>query len=92
MSHLIIKKSFSKRKVCIIFIKNKKIKKIKTFFLGFFGWVYCQPCLGQPEAGGGGALVAQPAIQALPLSDDAVSQLALAQPARIQAVYQRVQV
>ncbi len=53
---------------------------------------YCQPCLGQPEAGGGGALVAQPALQALPLSDDAVSQLTLAQPARVQALHQRVQV
>jgi hypothetical protein len=48
------KKPVSKRKVCIIFIKNKKFKKPKetqkkTFlvgflggFLGFFGWVfYC---------------------------------------------------
>ncbi len=63
-------------------------------FLGGFFWVgfYCQPCLGQPEAGGGGALVAQPALQALPLSDNAVSQLALAQPARVEAVHQRVQV
>jgi hypothetical protein len=46
------KKSVSKRKVCIIFIRNKKIVKKpqkKTFLVGFlggfFGWVlYCQPC------------------------------------------------
>ncbi len=49
--------SVSKRKVYIIFIKNKKFKKSqKTHFSGFFGWVflggffgvvffYCQPCL-----------------------------------------------
>jgi hypothetical protein len=52
------KKSVSKKKVSIIFIKNKKFKKPKTpilvgflgGFFGFFGWVffgwvfYCQPC------------------------------------------------
>ncbi len=50
--------SVSKRKVCIIFIKNIKFKKTpknqtKTIlvvflvgFFGFFGWVfYCQPCI-----------------------------------------------
>ncbi len=52
------KKSVSKRKVCIIFIRNIKLKKKtkkpkKTFLVGFFrwffvfyGWVfYCQPCI-----------------------------------------------
>ncbi len=47
------KKSVSKRNVCIIFIKNKKVKKnpkkptfsgffrwIFWVFLGFFGWVF----------------------------------------------------
>jgi hypothetical protein len=54
------KKSVSKRKVCIIFIKNLNFKKPKkTFFVGFFRWdfwvgfldgfYYCQPCL-QPAA------------------------------------------
>jgi hypothetical protein len=48
------KKSVSKRKVCIILIKNLKFKKPKkTYLVGFlggifrwvFGWViYCQPC------------------------------------------------
>jgi hypothetical protein len=33
------KKSVSKRKVCIIFIKNKKFKK-KNIFSGFFRWVF----------------------------------------------------
>ncbi len=49
MSYLFIKKSVSKRKVCIIFIKNLKFKttqknKKKTFlvgfFVGFFGWFF----------------------------------------------------
>ncbi len=36
------KKSVSKRKVCIIFIKNLKFKKNpKKFFCGFFRWVFC---------------------------------------------------
>ncbi len=47
------KKSVSKRKVCIIFIKNKKFKKTqKSIFSGALRWVflcgfffYCQPCL-----------------------------------------------
>jgi hypothetical protein len=50
------KKSISKRKVCIIFIKNLKFEKPQktpkkkhfwwVFLGGFFGWVfYCQPCL-----------------------------------------------
>ncbi len=35
------KKSVSKRKVCIVFIKNKKLKKPKkTFLVGFFRWVF----------------------------------------------------
>jgi hypothetical protein len=47
------KKSVSKRKVCIIFIKNLTFKKTQqkpkkkhfsgvfyVFFLGFFGWVF----------------------------------------------------
>jgi hypothetical protein len=36
------KKSVSKRKVCIIFIKNLKFKKTqkKTFFVVFFRWVF----------------------------------------------------
>jgi hypothetical protein len=33
------KKSVSKRKVCIIFIKNKKIKKI-NIFSGIFRWFF----------------------------------------------------
>jgi hypothetical protein len=56
MSYLFIKKSVSKRKVCIIFIKNLKFKKKqkKTFLLGFLGglfWVFwdgfsiANPCL-----------------------------------------------
>jgi hypothetical protein len=50
------KKSVSKRKVCIIFIKYFKFIKPKKpifsgfFQVGFFGRVfYCQPCL-QPAA------------------------------------------
>jgi hypothetical protein len=41
------KKSVSKRKVGIIFIKKKfKKKPKKTFLVGFFGWAFfCQPCL-----------------------------------------------
>jgi hypothetical protein len=38
------KKSVSKRKVCIIFKKNKNLKKTQKIFLvvflGFFGWVF----------------------------------------------------
>jgi hypothetical protein len=39
------KKSVSKRKVCIIFIKNSKFKKshknlFSGFLGGFFGWVF----------------------------------------------------
>jgi hypothetical protein len=40
------KKSVSKRKVCISFIKNKKFKKnpknpfLWFFWVGFFGWVF----------------------------------------------------
>jgi hypothetical protein len=42
------KKSVSKRKVCIIFIKIKNLKKPKKPPVGFCGWVfYCQPCLQQ---------------------------------------------
>jgi hypothetical protein len=45
MSYLFIKKYVSKRKVCIIFIKNKKFQKTqkkpqKNIFSGFFGWVF----------------------------------------------------
>ncbi len=55
MSYLFFYKSVSKRKVCIIFIKNLKILKnpkkitflvgfLVGFLGGFFGWVfYCQP-------------------------------------------------
>jgi hypothetical protein len=45
------KKSVAKRKVCIIFIRNKKFKKTrrktkqKTFFVGFLG-VFCFVFLG----------------------------------------------
>jgi hypothetical protein len=54
------KKSLSKRKVCIIFIKNLKFKNPqKNIFSGFFwvGFFYCQPCLdgdGEERATGGG--------------------------------------
>ncbi len=39
---LVHKKSVWKRKVCIIFIKNKKFEKPpkKTFLVGFFRWVF----------------------------------------------------
>jgi hypothetical protein len=48
------KKSVSKRKVCIMLIKNKKIKKtqkdilsgfFRWFFLGFWGWFFLLPTL-----------------------------------------------
>jgi uncharacterized membrane protein YfcA len=57
------KKSVSKRKVCIIFIKNKKFKKTqkkpkKTFLVGFLGgflggffWVGLLPTLAQGPRG-----------------------------------------
>ncbi len=42
MSYLFIKKSVSKKEVCIIFIKNLKFKKPRktTFLMGFFRWVF----------------------------------------------------
>ena len=49
MSYLFV----SRRKVCIIFVKNKKFEKNpkNPFLVVFFGWVfYCQPCL---RRGGG---------------------------------------
>ncbi len=51
------KKSVSKKKVCIIFIKYLKLKKtyLVVFFMCFFGWVfwvgfllYCQPWKVEP--------------------------------------------
>ncbi len=57
------KKAVSKRKMCIIFIKKKKLKKKnktkKTFlvgFLGFFGWVFWVGFLLPTLAQGGAAL------------------------------------
>jgi hypothetical protein len=61
MSYLFIKNSVSKRKICIIFIKNKKITKnpflvgffrcfFGVFWAGFFGRVFVLPTLGQGEA------------------------------------------
>ncbi len=58
MSYLFIKKSLSKRKVCIAFIKNKKFKKPpkKPFLVGFSRWFYFGFL--------GGFFIANPALKA----------------------------